>query len=436
MDIENKIKELKEVALNSDEVNELEQVKLIYGKNDSSRKLAEIYLLSLDNLSFFQKEKTKLKEIADEAKKVYEQFKASEIVTGHYLSVLENLLYVQEGKLEKETEIEAKRVYGQNKVSEKIARNYLSFLGTLAFHRKDKYELNQIVDDVIDLFNLHQGSKYIAQSCVDTLIGIVEFIIKDAEVSYIAEAIMRILQKHPKLIGKFDNYIDRLTVFGDFTKESLSTQTEILNIFIQKCDNENLIEYSKYSFIFESYGVLSDDEMKRFLEIFFWVQMIKAKLIVKDFEKLKFGHYTNGKVLQIHLKPNIKENENYKITSKSRLNNVNYMNDPSEGKVLDQFLELDSTLLDSSLKPSPWFLMSLTTAIDRLAMWSQYGAQAEGVCLVLNSSDFLEGKYTTGSYMSKGDSKRTSSDSNKELSPLEKLYKKREIKITYIELVT
>ena len=64
------------------------------------------------------------------------------------------------------------------------------------------------------------------------------------------------------------------------------------------------------------------------------------------------------------------------------------MNDPSEGKVLDQFLQMDSSFQQLSLKPSPWFLMSLTTAIDKLSMWSQYGDRAEGVCLVLDSYDF------------------------------------------------
>lgn len=232
---------------------------------------------------------------------------------------------------------------------------------------------------------------------------------------------MEIVSLYPQLIGRFDRYIDYLTIFQDFSKESLSKTVEILKIFNQQCENEQLIEHSKYSFMFETYGVLSSNDMKRLLEIFLEVQRIKSKLIVRDFKNLKFGHYTNGKVLQIHLKPNVKENENYKITSKSRLNNVNYMNDPSEGKVLDQFLELDSTVLDSSLKPSPWFLMSLTTAIDRLAMWSQYGAQAEGVCLVLNSSDFLEGSYINPSNMFKENPKRTLSDYDKGLRALEEL---------------
>ena len=423
IDLKNKIDELTDIAWDFDTVYDLSQVKRIYGENDNgSIKLAEAYLKSLNHLPIFKSKERSRKEIADEAQRVYEQYKTSETVTRYYLKILEQLLSVRNSKDEnQEIEIEAKEVYKQSNASEVITRCYLSFLGNLTLFRQKKYELNKIVDDIKEIFNLNQTSKKIAKDCVDILFEFIEYKIKDADVTYITEAVMEIISLYPQLIGRFDRYIDYLTIFQDFSKESLSKTVEILKIFNQQCENEQLKEHSKYSFMFETYGVLSSNDMKRLLEIFLEVQRIKSKLIVRDFKNLKFGHYTNGKVLQIHLKPNVKENENYKITSKSRLNNVNYMNDPSEGKVLDQFLELDSTLLDSSLKPSPWFLMSLTTAIDRLAMWSQYGAQAEGVCLVLNSSDFLEGSYFNHSNMFKENPKRTLSDYDKGLRALEEL---------------
>lgn len=425
-DIENKINELRAIAWDFDTVYDLRQVKCIYGENDNcSIKLAEVYLQSLYHLSIFKSKEISRKEIADEAKRVFEQYKASETVTRYYLKILDQLLSVRNSKAENQVlEIEAKQVYKQSNASEAITSCYLSFLKSLVIFGQKEYELNKIVDEIKEIFNLNQISKKIAKDCVDTLFEFIECEIKDADVTYITEAVMEIVSLYPQLIGRFDRYIDNLTIFQVFSKESLSKPVEILKIFNQQCENEQLIKHSKYSFMFETYGVLSSNDMKRLLEIFLEVQRIKSKLIVRDFNNLKFGHYTNGKVLQIHLKPNIKENENYKITSKSRLNNVNYMNDPSEGKVLDQFLELDSTLLDSSLKPSPWFLMSLTTAIDRLAMWSQYGAQAEGVCLVLNSSDFLEGSYINPSNMFKENPNRTISDYEEGQRTLEELWGK------------
>ena len=64
---------------------------------------------------------------------------------------------------------------------------------------------------------------------------------------------------------------------------------------------------------------------------------------------------------------------------------VNYMNDPEEGIVIEKILGLDRRDI---LEPSSWFLMSFTNKTDDLAMWSQYGDDAKGVCLVLREDDF------------------------------------------------
>ena len=61
------------------------------------------------------------------------------------------------------------------------------------------------------------------------------------------------------------------------------------------------------------------------------------------------------------------------------------MNDPEEGGILEDILKLEKR---NPLEPSSWFLMSFTSKTDDLAMWSQYGNNAEGVCIVLNESDF------------------------------------------------
>lgn len=65
------------------------------------------------------------------------------------------------------------------------------------------------------------------------------------------------------------------------------------------------------------------------------------------------------------------------------------MNDPEEGKIIDKILGLgDNNNPGDKVESSPWFLMSLTTALDELTMWSQYGANAEGVCLELKPDSF------------------------------------------------
>lgn len=107
---------------------------------------------------------------------------------------------------------------------------------------------------------------------------------------------------------------------------------------------------------------------------------MKDKSKKKNF---KFGHYTKGSVLQSLLYQ--KEESNFSIAGKTRLNNANYMNDPEEGIVIEKILGLDRR---DVLEPSSWFLMSFTSKTDDLAMWSQYGDDAQGVCVVLREDDF------------------------------------------------
>ena len=126
------------------------------------------------------------------------------------------------------------------------------------------------------------------------------------------------------------------------------------------------------------------------LSIYQLVQKIKYQLGLKDEDKnqmLKFGHYTKGSTLQIMLdqEENEKKKSTFSVSGKTRLYNANYMNDPEEGIVIEKILGLDRRDI---LEPSSWFLMSFTNKTDDLAMWSQYGDDAKGVCLVLREEDF------------------------------------------------
>ena len=112
---------------------------------------------------------------------------------------------------------------------------------------------------------------------------------------------------------------------------------------------------------------------------------------------LKFGHYTKGKTLQNLLDQDTGNTDDTKfsVSGKTRLYNANYMNDPEEGVVIEEILEPSKDGERTSyfekrniLDPSPWFLMSFTSKTDDLTMWSQYGDDAQGVCLVLKEDDF------------------------------------------------
>nr|MBW8203930.1 hypothetical protein [Streptococcus oralis] len=153
---------------------------------------------------------------------------------------------------------------------------------------------------------------------------------------------------------------------------------------------EGLLKNTKYAVLqtWAKHYKEDSSELKNLLSIYQLVQKIKYHLGLKGEDKnqeLKFGHYTKGSTLQIMLDQERTDKEDFSVSGKTRLYNANYMNDPEEGIVIEKILGLDRRDI---LEPSSWFLMSFTNKTDDLAMWSQYGDDAKGVCLVLREDDF------------------------------------------------
>lgn len=175
---------------------------------------------------------------------------------------------------------------------------------------------------------------------------------------------------------------------------------EVLERWIEFIATTNSLDETKYEVLMRCLKKFIKDKeaTEKIITIYEYIQNIKFQLVVNDFKENnlgEFGHYTNGEVLQILLKQDesISDKEQYKITGKTRLYNVAYMNDPEEGKLLDRLCGFKkSSSSEYTVGSSPWFLMSLTTAIDKLTMWSQYGSNAEGVCLILKTDSFMEVK--------------------------------------------
>lgn len=83
--------------------------------------------------------------------------------------------------------------------------------------------------------------------------------------------------------------------------------------------------------------------------------------------------------------------------------NVDYMNDPNEGRVLQEFfrthISCASSLFQSFVGQSGQrarakaddtlvFLKSFSDKVDRLTMWSEYGDKGNGVCVVMDGATF------------------------------------------------
>lgn len=371
----------------SEKVEVAEEAKRVYNQHQPSENVASEYLLGLSNFS------TELRQSSpfEEAKRVYDRHQSSENIASIYLEFLGTLYFQQHEKnmLEKVAE-EAKKVYVQHECSEKVSDSYVSFLTISSLFIVEEAELKKVTDEIKVLYYKNQSSEYVAKQYLEVLMRLIKKQVKAEEIKETAKIISTILQKYSALKNIVEISIDSLIFYEDSLEANITRILNVLTGFTEAGDSENPLRHTKYAIIFDSFKNMSDEERNRLIQIFCLVQKIKHQLIVKDPKRQQFGHYTSGKVLQIFLKQRNSENDKYEIETRSRLNNVNYMNDPSEGRVLDQFLGLNAINQNLSLKPSPWFLMSLTTAIDCLEMWAQYGDKASGVCLVLNNVDFAE----------------------------------------------
>jgi hypothetical protein len=344
-----------------DEISDLESITKkignVYRKNPSSQKVLAMYCKILEVLSTKYQNSKDLKQIAKKVKKIVDKIRGIAIgfePNNCYIQILSKLSLKQNKEpLLKETANEAKKIFERYNWNSSFKNEYIRILLNWALSQDEMSKIDVITEEIINLCSKKKMLRTIIEIFMDEL-----------------------------LMTKMN-----------IAKNQKSFSMLLTSFFIQG-SNKNPLNKTKYDGLFNLIKRKSEAEVNVLIDIFSLVQIIKNQLIVKNPEKLRFGHYTTGEVLQKYLK---QENEEfYAIRVKSRLNNVDYMNDPSEGKVLNQYLQVDLTDQKLYLKPTPWFLMSLTTAIDKLTMWAQYGDNAKGVCLVLQSSDFTKVSNSSG----------------------------------------
>ena len=302
--------------------------KEIYTKNtDSGWPFDVIYMFIIDGIQRFDLEKVNIDEVAEQAREIYEKIDNKIAVVENYINILFSLSLAQMDRNETD-KLEATIDKGK-KVIESSANSFIKFF------------VKWIIDYICD----YEFFEYDEQTDMDEI---------------------------EKLRNSFNNEI------------------YIACQWIFKLVDINPSERAEYELLVKSLEKfkLYPEAIFNIMNIYRCVEDIKYQLAVKDVSEYKFGHYTSGSVLQIFLKQ-----EDYKvpyeIDGKTRLYNVRYMNDPEEGKIIDKILGLgDNNNPGDKVESSPWFLMSLTTALDELTMWSQYGANAEGVCLELKPDSF------------------------------------------------
>ena len=115
------------------------------------------------------------------------------------------------------------------------------------------------------------------------------------------------------------------------------------------------------------------------------IYYIRSKLTVDANElekKGSFGHYTKIDTLTNYLiKADWKNDNDSKVKSPYlRLTNLKQLNDPMEGRVIYDYLGIDSTFFQQ-YQTSNVFISSLTTVSDSLPMWKEYADSSQGAFL-------------------------------------------------------
>ena len=360
---------LKQSELNEREVT-VDKLQALHEHFPDSRDIAEAFAKILFNLSLEQSELNEQEVAADKLQALHEQFPDSRDIAESFAMILFNLSIKKTEVRESEATVEkVQKLHGDFPKSEIIAFIYGVFLASLFDHQTEVDERLQTTETIKKIYE--QFSEFMLQI--------------------------------------FDN----LFFYND--NVCFSEEYKLFNIILK----EGLLRDTKYTILkmwAERYKEDSN-ELENLLSIYQYVQKIKYQLGLKDEDKkenLKFGHYTKGSVLQSLLDQ--KEESNFSISGKTRLNNANYMNDPEEGIIVEKILGLDRRDI---MAPSSWFLMSFTSKTDDLAMWSQYGDDAQGVCIVLREDDFS--RFTSFNDVSWREEIRSLDFINKMESPISEL---------------
>ena len=351
--------------------------------------ITEALAMILFNLSIKQTELKELVTIAEKLEKLQQKFPKPHDIAEAFARILFNLSTNQTKLKELVTTAKKLENLQQNfQKSHDIALQYAMILFNLSTEQTELNKLEATAKKLQELQELHEHEHFQESEEIAFIYGMFLAILfnHQTELSERQQTTKTI----KKLYDKFSKFM--LQNFDDlfFSNENVcDSEKYMLFNFILR---EDLLKNTKYAILQTWVKRYKEDssELKNLLSIYQLVQKIKYQLGLKDEDKnqvLKFGHYTKGSTLQIMLdqEENEKKKSTFSVSGKTRLYNANYMNDPKEGIVIEQILGLDRR---DVLEPSSWFLMSFTNKTDDLAMWSQYGDDAKGVCLVLREEDF------------------------------------------------
>ena len=407
-----------------DRLSTVNEVKQIFDSFKHSEDIALHYAMVLANLSAKQENVEDLLKTSKAVKQIFDSFKHSEDIALRYVKTLVNLSAEQDNVKDRlNTVNEVKQIFDSFKYSEDIALHYAMALVNLSVKQDNVEDRLNTVNEVKQIFDNFKHSESIALQYVKVLynlsnlqndlnqtkLRVIEIldILKNFSSVEILNILVDILQNNSDIKLDTDKIpttsltkiLDKLCL-----NSNIDTDRDLLirTLNLKLTSGRKLVVNTKYDILnswIEYYKDVKDkDKLTQLIDIYKIVQEIKFKLGLKeDNKELQFGHYTKGATLQVMLKQEEKNEKKhiFSVSGKTRLYNASYMNDPEEGLIIEKVLKSNkegkiSSYFDNRniLDPSSWFLMSFTIKTDDLAMWSQYGDNAQGVCLVLKEDDF------------------------------------------------
>lgn len=452
--------------LNEELQNIVTEAQSVYQKFPKRKEIASSYLGILWNFTVKQKNLDELRKSTDKAYSIYKYFSDKDIAF-HCIFFLEELAKKQENLNElEETIAKADEIYESFPNLENIVSEYILILLQLAKKQDTLDELHGTIRKVLEIYRsfLERTFVFDRLSIIESSAYFISEYINNFLINPLEEEKDKTNDRCNILIKELYNVetklivtvIDQIFSFPNNFRPLTNNRAQIMSRLLSHFGNIVSLRETKYSVMMNLIEDLEKNgyDIEPFVKTYCMVQTIKFQLSMKDLSKEDFGHYTSGKVLQILLKQNSDNEESrdneqnsdneessdneqnsdnkksrdnqkhYSIEGRTRLGNAKYMNDPEEGSVLDRYLELGkSHNLEDSLKPSPWFLMSLTTAIDDLSMWAQYGARAEGVCLVFKPDSFKAVKSMAEAEWMKEKKSNPDSEKNKDSTKKDFLYR-------------
>ena len=197
---------------------------------------------------------------------------------------------------------------------------------------------------------------------------------------------------------------------------------------LERFDNDTLDEEGDSSFILSS----DTDELLNQADDIIYDIRSKLKVDANELKEIgSFGHYTKIDTLTNFLIKADWKNENNSETQPPflRLTNLKQLNDPMEGRVIYEYLDIDNTFFQQ-YQTSNVFISSLTTVSDSLPMWKEYADSSQGAFLEYDLS-YLEEivahksiEFVKVHYLDLMSENKDETDVGKSLDKLKQIFKK------------